>query len=46
MAKGSCGDYTVTKPIAHLNGITARLHRLGTGMRRPGTHFGANNPKK
>jgi hypothetical protein len=25
MTKGSCGDYTVTKPIAHLNGITARL---------------------
>ena len=25
MAKGACGDYAVTNPIAHLNGIAARL---------------------
>jgi hypothetical protein len=26
MAKGAPGDYQVSNPIAHLNGITARLH--------------------
>jgi hypothetical protein len=25
MAKGACGDYAVTNPIAHLNGLGARL---------------------
>ena len=25
MAKGACGDYVVSNPIAHLNGITANL---------------------
>jgi hypothetical protein len=25
MAKGACGEYTISNPIAHLNGITARL---------------------
>ena len=25
MAKGACGDYVVSNPIAHLNGITAIL---------------------
>ena len=25
MAKGACGDYTVTNPIAHLNGLAAIL---------------------
>ena len=25
MAKGACGDYTVTNPIPHLNGLTALL---------------------
>ena len=23
MAKGACGDYVVSNPIAHLNGLTA-----------------------
>ena len=25
MAKGACGDYVVSNPIAHLNGLTAIL---------------------
>ena len=25
MAKGECGDYVVRSPIAHLNGLAARL---------------------
>ena len=25
MAKGACGDYVVTNPVAHLNGLTAIL---------------------
>ena len=25
MAKGACGDYVVANPIAHLNGIAARM---------------------
>ena len=25
MAKGACGDYVVSNPIAHLNGLTANL---------------------
>ena len=25
MAKGACGDYTVTNPIAHLNAVAARM---------------------
>lgn len=30
MAKGACGDYAATNPIAHLNGITARLLDMET----------------
>jgi hypothetical protein len=25
MAKGACGDYVVRNPIAHFNGIAARM---------------------
>ena len=25
MAKGACGDYVVSNPVAHLNGLTAIL---------------------
>ena len=27
MAKGACGDYVVSNPIAHLNGLTAKISR-------------------
>ena len=43
MAKGAAGDYRVPSPLAHLNGITARL--LDTGAAGPNHHCSgmANN---
>jgi hypothetical protein len=36
MAKGAVGDFRLTNPIAHLNGLTARLMERNASHEKPG----------
>jgi hypothetical protein len=44
MAKGACGDYRISDPVQHLNGMAARLLDAGEATSSRGSNSSARRP--